>query len=232
MWPFYMLDVLNRFLHAKPDDHKGNPLARAVTMQEACKIAHEARAGLESVVGPGPLQGRVASSSSTECQQGKNFALREFADRLSSITISSAFSGIDTPATASLHLLWAANCELGRDVEDVLHRAPRNLYAIEVASKSCDELIAHPHPPMCVFADIEEFWEPAVKTRVDSLIQSGLVQDVLVPLVLSGKAAKREAWCCVHGKTCQAGRFGVSNKLDLFWNSSFRDFIYCILFNC
>jgi len=78
--------------------------------------------------GPVPLRGQIAERS-------KGF------------TMSTAFSGIGAPENA----LHAIMCHLGCECS-------RPLYNIEWDLECRRELCALPHPPMCLFDDINQFW--------------------------------------------------------------------------
>ena len=210
-WPFYMLDVFNRFLCMSaaaadgPRATTGNTMSRSLSAQTAAAVAREANRGLAGVVAPGDhVRERVGATSSAEAMTAKGNTLQGFVDRMSSSTISTSYSGVDTPMIATLQLAWAANSELGCP-HDVWTSSPKNLFAVELAVKCREELATSPHPPQHIFRDLTEFFQPHIKNRIPSIVRSDLVHTVLVPLVTSGSAMRREAYCTVHDCMCQAG---------------------------
>ena len=105
---------------------------------------------------------------------------------MSEVTMSTSFSGIDSPATAFLTLGAGLCAELKLSPEHVPR--PRNLFAIEWAPAGQQELLHHPHGPEHVFANIAEFWQPAVRTRMDTIFASGQQDRILLPLIKNGTA--------------------------------------------
>ena len=127
---------------------------------------------------------------------------RRMLETMGEISMSSSFSGIDTPSTAFLSL-GAGLCEyLGLPMEHIPR--PRNAFGVEWLSASQNELLEHPHGPEHVFTDIAEFWQPTVAARLPAIMESGQTDAILAPLIRQGKAVKREAFCVRHQKLCQA----------------------------
>ena len=123
--------------------------------------------------------------------------------QLETQTISTAFSGVDAPG-ASLLCLGLGVCEvLQIQCDDALPQA-EHTYAIEFYSRSQEELAIHPHKPSCIFSDMLSFLEPELPARLPALAEKGVLQEVLVPLIKSGKAVRADAPCLVHGRRCRA----------------------------
>ena len=123
-------------------------------------------------------------------------------NRLNATTMSTAFSGIDTPGTAFLMLQHAVGCELGISPDDI--ERPRNYFAIEWLGSSQQELLVHPHAAEHVFADISSFWNPAVADKLEGILAENLVDSVLLPLIQKVKATGNTAYCLKHGCECEA----------------------------
>ena len=148
------------------------------------------------------------SGGHTECgncvnQATKDEVLINLRDRLEATTMSTAFSGIDTPATAFLMVSEAVAEGLEMKYEEMPR--PRNHYAIEWLGASQNELAAHPHEPDHIFADISDFWHPSVRSRLNDILDNHMVESVLMPLIHKGKATVTRAWCVKHQRICEAG---------------------------
>ena len=128
--------------------------------------------------------------------------------RMRSMTMSTAFSGIDTPATAAALLASGICKELDLEpLPEVVNAcAMKNLHAVEWFSKSCDELARHPHGPACIFTDISSFWLNGIKHRISGLVESRLVKTVLKPLVLQAETVTLQCHCIVHNRDCTVAR--------------------------
>ena len=129
----------------------------------------------------------------------------EMLQRLSEVSMSSSFSGIDTPATSFLSL-GAGLCECLDLSWDHIPR-PRNAFGVEWLHASQLELLQHPHGPEHVFCDIAEFWQPRLASRIDDIVAAGQLDEDVLPLIRQNKAMKRTAFCLRHNKECEAGRF-------------------------
>lgn len=128
--------------------------------------------------------------------------LKQVLDNMKGFTISTSFSGIDTPATSWLSLAQGITSTLEIPFEDAT--LPSNLYAVEWNRKCRVELEHHPHPPEHIFGDINHFWAPGMKNKVERLIEQNMYQEVVVPLVKAGKCVVRQAWCEKHQSWCKA----------------------------
>lgn len=132
----------------------------------------------------------------------KQDVLRDVLEDMRTCSMSTAFSGIDTPATAWMMVASALVDELGMDYADAPR--PANIFAIERHAGCQVELMLHPHPAEHVFSDITEFWDPSLKMKLENMAELNLEQELLLPLIKSGKAVQRGAWCVKHQKLCQA----------------------------
>ena len=86
--------------------------------------------------------------------------------RLASMSISTSFSGIDSPSTALAMLGAGLLRSLGETVSTETLPAIQNLWAVEWAACAQQELMVHPAGPNCLFSDINEFWLPGVADRL------------------------------------------------------------------
>jgi hypothetical protein len=125
--------------------------------------------------------------------------LAHLADRLSSCTTSTCFSGIDSPGTADQLLAGALSDELGEPVP-----APRHLAACELDQECVRELLAHPSKPEHIFSDVRGFMKPALLEQIRREQARGNIVSLgsLAPVVASGLAAQKTGWCTVHSRMC------------------------------
>ena len=187
-WPFFALDVLYRFV---THPHRSDASASTSSLnQVVAEVQQESR------------KYRVFTdprSTKSECQQTFYKDLR---NKLEETSMSSCFSGIDTPATSFMCLAWAVTSELERSLDDL--PSPKNLFAVEILSASQQELLCHPHTPQHIFGDMQEFWKPCIKEALPSIIERGKIEEELIPVVLSGVAARDHAYCLKHQSICKA----------------------------
>ena len=167
------------------------------------------------------IEAKIASSVVSECSkypavapshdgafpvtfsEAEMRSLNDIKESLRSFSMSTSFSGVDTPSTAYLQLMWGVQSALGCDEESIDSSLAKNTFAVEISPQAREELLHHPHGPQCVFGDICDFFTPAVKDRLPVLVKQGMVQEVLVPLIQSGKAVVDHAHCYRHGKECK-----------------------------
>ena len=127
-----------------------------------------------------------------------------------SLTFSTSFSGIDTPSVAlQMLLLGAADLQLDKktfkkNLKKLRNQFPKNLWACEKYGPSQQELLSAPHGPDCVFADMQSFWVDSLRDKTDSLHAARMIDSVLVPLIMKGKATKAFGFCVRHNQVCQA----------------------------
>ena len=123
--------------------------------------------------------------------------------KIEGMTISTCFSGVDTPCTSYMGIAWAVCREAGCSLENIAQ--PRNLFAVEKFSKSREELLRHPHQAEHIFDDVECFWKPHVKNLLKhNEPTESFIETVIVPAVLSGEAATDSAYCSRHKRICKA----------------------------
>jgi hypothetical protein len=146
------------------------------------------------------------STSSTPTPQPKG-AAEVVLSKLQDFSISTSFSGIDTPSTSLMNLGLGACEQMGLPASEM--KLARNMHAIEWYSRSQDELLEHPHGPEHVFENINDFWHPAVKERLVTLVTMQLIQTVLVPLVLAGQSVCSFAYCMKCQKVCEASSLKI-----------------------
>ena len=130
---------------------------------------------------------------------------------MSSVSMSTSFSGIDTPATALMMLSAGLFDELGvdsngLDTQSVLKHTPSNLWACEWFSRSQHELLRHPHQPKHIFADINSFWLKSIGNRIEALVDQQLINTVLKRLVLTTSTVKTSGYCVKCRKECVASQ--------------------------
>ena len=120
--------------------------------------------------------------------------LQDVKSRMHSMTLSTSFSGIDTPSIALAMLAAGVNTELGIEVTDdsLKDHIAGNLWGIEWLGKSQEELLRHPYGPHHVYGDISEFWLNGIHDRIDTLVVD---PSLLRKTVKATKTVKRRAYC-------------------------------------
>jgi len=135
--------------------------------------------------------------------------LEELAEEMSSLTMSTAFSGIDTPGIG-LHMIQEC-------LNNVLQKRPgysehgpfTNMWACESFGPSQRELKTAPNGPKCVFTDVEDFWQDDFKGALKRARTTGadVSYEIFKRAVLTGRSVQPKATCIVHkGKKCTAQR--------------------------
>ncbi len=122
----------------------------------------------------------------------------------STMTYSTAFSGVDTP-TVSLNIIHhELDCDPHRPLDH-----PRNLAAIEFNQHAADELILIPNPPECVFNDVSDFASDEIKQVVGKL-DDGAEYEIswsdLKAMIYQPGAVGLTAWCSRHRRMCRYKR--------------------------
>ena len=110
--------------------------------------------------------------------------LLALASKMSMLSVSTAFSGIDTPGTA-LHQVCAF---LRSSQTSVSTPPPRHVHAVEWSHKCQAELLAHPGSPGHIFSNIEDFLQPAARCVFHSLHSQDKLNAVFAPLVTAEPA--------------------------------------------
>ena len=123
---------------------------------------------------------------------------------IDSISISTAFSGIDTPAVA----LSMLSIQVAQELEIDLQSRPmfNNIFGVEWFGKSADVLLQSPHGPKCLFTDASHFWSDCMAHKVDGLLQQGRLVEVIKPLMKTGNIGdimSRCAFCVKCQKPCE-----------------------------
>lgn len=122
-------------------------------------------------------------------------------------TLSSAFSGVDTPGLA-FGVISRAISDLLESKEGVVRPVPTvpHIHGIEWDPHCVDELAVHPHGPCCIYGDINEFWSPSLKPWIQKVMSTPTtpgVMEALRPSVMSGNAMCLTAYCHRHKKQCK-----------------------------
>eukprot|EP00973_Karenia_brevis_P012142 1647844-Karenia_brevis.AAC.1 len=124
-------------------------------------------------------------------------------------TVSSCFSGVDTPGVA--------DCMMTVQLSDLVGvRLPfmEHLFAVEWNPESCEELRAHPSAPHCIFNDISKFYKPAVLQAINAFAAKGVTLSFksFMPAVKTGNAMQRRAFCINHKRHCCAPRAKINRS--------------------
>lgn len=105
-------------------------------------------------------------------------SLQALAHRMSITTMSTAYSGIDSPGTAVLQIIGALTERYGLQVEH-----PQHLFAIEWEDSCQHELRLHPGSAECIFGDITYFLHPLLRHQLPDLHEKNQLSSVLMPVV-------------------------------------------------
>eukprot|EP00438_Fugacium_kawagutii_P020454 Skav206759 [mRNA] locus=scaffold167:274561:284256:- [translate_table: standard] len=131
-------------------------------------------------------------------QERKNI-FRSMIKDMDTFSMSTSFSGVDTPATSWMCLSWAVSKMAGLSAE--LMPKPRNMFACEIFNPSIRELQSHPHAAEHIFVDINDFWDPILKPKMDFLLQNR--ETILDRIILSGRGSCDRAYCIKHNQLCK-----------------------------
>ena len=213
-WPFSVMDILYNFVK-----HPLNHLVQKnkdAAVQVACSVRQHVHDALTAEATGTPSRMFGSEFSSAEPDSVRTEFFRELVSHIEGVSMSTCFSGVDTPATSYMGLAWAACREGGFDLDKLPQ--PRNMFAIEKFSKSIEQLEAHPHPAEHIFDDVEAFWSPAVAERLAKTqsLSEDFIEMVIVPAVLSGHAATDTAFCLKHKRRCKAN-LGKEGLLSWWW---------------
>ena len=212
-WGQVVLETFSRMVFKQKALLQGKTSAGTNITAQTGQTHHEAMRGVAREVAIGSLdfQGlsaeflQKANTGNSESDLCFRETLGDVRHQLETRTISTAFSGVDAPGTSLLCLGWGV-CEALQipctDVSDLPQA--EHTFAIEFYSKSQEELALHPHKPSCIFSNMLDFLEPELRARLPALAERGVLQEVLTPLIKSGKAVRPDAPCLVHGRRCKA----------------------------
>ena len=154
------------------------------------------------------VQNELCLSKDNEHTDVRVSLVENMKDSLGGMRLSTAFSGIDTPAVALTMVSVALAKELGISQTD----RPRfvNVFGVEWFGKSADVLAAAPHGPGCIFNDISNFWTSCMAHKVEGLLAQGRFVEVVKPLLKASNISdivSRRAYCVKCQKTCEARSF-------------------------
>lgn len=212
LWPTFVVKVFLRFLMSFDTvmSQRNNGLNSHPTAGECEAIYNGTRQELRTILQDldhvanqvyhyqPPCQGSGRALSGQERSW-----LRSLGENLDGLSVSTCFSGIETPGTALLMLGHAVSLEQG--VPFTNSAKVRHNYAVEVNAHARSEILNHPGAPEHVFGDIEEFWSDALKSKIKHLEANKLVKDVLIPLIKAANCTGTKAWCYKHEAYCKAG---------------------------
>ncbi len=213
-WPTFVLKMFLRFSLGNTDTQNngdGNPSKPSVSSSGAAESAENrcqiAKGSVKHVMNE--LDHPPKPSGSEEK------LISNLASKIDGLTLSTAFSGIETPSTA-LSMLGAAMChEMNMPVENSCHC--RHKYAVEWNAKARAEILKHPNAPEHLFGDVEDFWLESMRGKVKSLKERNLIESVLIPLIKSASVVGPRAWCYKHNDFCKDGFYETIGRiLNLF----------------
>ena len=114
-------------------------------------------------------------------------------------TMSTAFSGIEAPHTASCANRVAMSKCIGAEIP-----FPKLLHMIESDPQNQQELLLVARETgSCLFGDIGGFFRPELTEVLEQLRQKPMMcVEVLAPILASGRAVKSSSFCLVHQRHC------------------------------
>ncbi|CAK9108164.1 unnamed protein product, partial [Durusdinium trenchii] len=117
-------------------------------------------------------------------------------------TISTSFSGIEAPHTASCANRVALAEFL--DIDQKLVPMPRLLHMIEWDVQNRAELmIIARQTGSCLFGDIASFFRKELQETIQMIKDNpAMVADILAPVIAGGNAMVNHSWCYYHQKQC------------------------------
>ncbi|CAE7293769.1 unnamed protein product [Symbiodinium microadriaticum] len=122
---------------------------------------------------------------------------------LNSMSVSTSFSGVDSPSTALAMMGAAALTLQGREVTKDSVPKVCNKFGIEWLPQSQQELRRHPYGPNCIFSDINGFWLPTLADKLDTISRERRVMTILKDLVESSVCTGRVAYCEKCSRNCK-----------------------------
>ena len=128
--------------------------------------------------------------------------LERLASDLEQDSLSTAFSGIRAPETATSILRFRLGKRLGRELK---HKNAHLGHMIEWKQSSQEECkLMGSRENCCLFGDIGQFFRKELKEGIIPQLMEKPHQaiSVLTPLIMSGQAVSTHGTCLVHGKTC------------------------------
>ena len=175
----------------------------------ACNLLPRPSKALDTAADDVDVDATAARSSGSDAAacSGISDRMQEYAcclrNVLGSMSMSTAFSGMDCPATALAMISGAVTEMAGEPSQPAA--APTNMWAVEWVGCAQEELAHHPAGPSCIYGDMNNFWLESVASRLEGITRERRCVKVLKELVKAGVTSKRTAYCLAHGKTCGAG---------------------------
>ena len=125
-----------------------------------------------------PIEKDVTRAANANMDINTYQSLKSLMNRIGMSSMSTSFSGIDSPGTAAVQLTACLNNVFGISGEH-----PRHLFAVEWEPTCQQELCCHPGGPECLFSDIEEFLTPLVRRMIPEWHRTKKINARLLPLV-------------------------------------------------
>ena len=125
-------------------------------------------------------------------------SLRGLVARAGLTSMSTAYSGIDSPGTAVMSFL-AMSQSLGFHVSE-----PAHFFAVEMNVACQRELQWHPSTATCIFGNLESFLHEHLKLMLPELVRTDKLRTVLQPVIMENpaKAVSLNLACpCEHDRT-------------------------------
>lgn len=123
-------------------------------------------------------------------------------DAMDGDTLSTAFSGIDAPATA-IHMI----CDALDQQPSARQTKLIVTSAVEYLAESQNELLmlSKSNPQFCCFGDITSFYRQEIKGVVEEMSKKAYPAafEALKPVIKSGKAMPLTSYCRRHDKMCR-----------------------------
>ena len=113
------------------------------------------------------------------CDCGVARAMRGLISKAGLTSISTSYSGIDSPGTSILNILACAESQLGMSA-----MTPQHFFAVEWDSSCQHELQVHPSGAECLFGNLEDFLREPLKGMLHELVSNDKLRTVLQPVVM------------------------------------------------
>ncbi len=155
----------------------------------------------------------LVAASSMKSMQNTDFEQSDpapYFDHLANIihgcTISTSYSGVDTPATAMAMLFLGTNKLSGKaPPTDLEHLRQNNLFGVEFSTSCQAELLRHPFGPSCLFSNLVDFFGESLAVKIPVLVESRRLVDVVLHIINSNESAtnlRHTCHCLRHDAQC------------------------------
>ena len=118
------------------------------------------------------------------------------------LSISTCFSGVDTPGVA-IDMLAAELARANCDSPAGNAYGMRSLHAVDMLEESRFELMMLPTPPECIYKNVLDFLNPAVAKTMVAACTTLTHDDICELIHVRSDVVVAEGPCLIHGRCCQ-----------------------------